>query len=922
MALDPVCGMTVDKDKAAGSFTYRGTEYYFCNVSCKDKFAANPKEFLSSAKAKETKKARPKAKPKGRVASETKATAKSKASPKSKTKSKSKSKSKAETRPASGSADVVSISLGLTGMSCASCAGKIEKGLAGAPGVLKATVNFAAEKASIEFDPRKTTEAALSEAVESLGYGVLSSKVTLHIGGMSCASCAGKIEKALGETPGVLKASVNFATEEASVELIPSADGEQRLKAVIVDLGYKVIEASSGEDLLEQKERLRVEEYKALKKKITVGAILSAIILILTYPGVTGVTRLTGLEGQSWFIVQFFLALPVQFWCGRQFYVGAIASARHKTTNMNTLIAVGTSAAFLYSMVATFLPSLFTSGGFTPEAYYDTSAIIIVLILIGRILEAGAKGRTGAAIKKLMGMQARTARVVRDGKELEIPVEDVLPGDIVLVRPGEKIPVDGLVVEGHSTIDESMISGESMPVTKAKGDTVIGATVNGTGAFRFKAMKVGKDTALAQIIRMVEEAQGSKPPIARLADLIASYFVPVVFVIAILTFFVWILFGPAPALTYAMLNFVGVLIIACPCALGLATPTSIMVGTGLGAENGILIKGGEALETAHGLTAIVLDKTGTLTEGRPSVREIVTVKGFTEKDILFYTASAEKSSEHPLGEAIVREAEARKIKLSKPEKFEALPGKGIRALIKGKEVLLGNKRFMDDTSIDISSLEAREQELAEEGKTPMYVAIDNKAAGIVSVADKLKKNSKEAVAALRKLGLDVVMITGDNSRTAHAIGREIGLSSVLAEVLPADKAREVKKLQAAGKKVAMVGDGINDAPALAQADIGIAIGTGTDVAMEASDITLIGGDLRAIVTAIALSRATIRNIRQNLFWAFFYNTMLIPLAAGALYPFFGILLNPIFAAAAMGLSSVTVLSNALRLRWFKPPVKL
>jgi len=421
---------------------------------------------------------------------------------------------------------------------------------------------------------------------------------------------------------------------------------------------------------------------------------------------------------------------------------------------------------------------------------------------------------------------------------------------------------------------------------------------------------------------MVEEAQGSKPPIARLADLIASYFVPAVIGIAVITFIVWYAFGPAPSLTYAMLNFVAVLIIACPCALGLATPTSIMVGTGRGAENGILIKGGEALETAHGLTAIVLDKTGTLTEGRPSVTDLVRAGGFTEKDILFYAASSEKASEHPLGEAIVREAEARKIKLSKPEKFEAIPGKGIRTIIKGKEVLLGNKRLMDDTSIDISSLEAREQELAEEGKTPMYLAVDKKAAGIVSVADKLKKNSKEAVAALREMGLDVVMITGDNSRTAHAIGAEIGLTSVLAEVLPEDKAREVKKLQAAGKKVAMVGDGINDAPALAQADIGIAIGTGTDVAMEASDITLIGGDLRAIVTAIALSRATIRNIRQNLFWAFFYNTILIPLAAGVLYPSFGILLSPVFAAAAMGFSSVTVLSNALRLRWFKPPIKL
>ncbi len=902
MAQDPVCGMTVEKSKAAGTFTYKNKKYYFCNVNCKKKFTANPGEFLPGVKKKTAKKTESRLK--------------------SKIKSKSVPKSKASARSSKPKTSAKSLTLGLTGMSCASCAAKIEKGLKAVPGVVKASVNFAAEKAAIEYDAARVGETDIRSAVTALGYGVLSSKLTIHIGGMSCASCAAKIEKGLKDVPGVLKASVNFAAEEAAVEFIPSPGGAERLKKAVTALGYKVLEAESGEDLLQQKERASREEYRDLQKKIFVGACLSISILIMTHPGITGLNRIFGFSRETWFVLQFLFALPVQFWCGLRFYTGAIASARHRTTDMNTLITVGTSSAFLYSMAATFIPSLFTSSGFTPEVYYDTSAIIIVLILTGRLLEARAKGRTGAAIKKLMGMQARTARVERDGAELEIPVEEVIPGDIVLVRPGEKIPVDGTVVEGHSSIDESMISGESMPVTKKEGDTVIGATMNGTGAFRFKAEKVGSETALAQIIRMVEEAQGSKPPIARLADLIASYFVPAVIGIAVITFIVWYAFGPAPSLTYAMLNFVAVLIIACPCALGLATPTSIMVGTGRGAENGILIKGGEALETAHGLTAIVLDKTGTLTEGRPSVTDLVTAGGFTEKDLLFYAASSEKASEHPLGEAIVREAEGRKIKLSRPDKFEAVPGKGIRTIIRGKEVLLGNKRLMDDTSIDISSLEARERELAEEGKTPMYLAIDSKAAGIVSVADKLKKNSKEAVAALREMGLDVVMITGDNSRTARAIGAEIGLTSVLAEVLPEDKAREVKKLQAAGKKVAMVGDGINDAPALAQADIGIAIGTGTDVAMEASDITLIGGDLRSIVTAIALSRATIRNIRQNLFWAFFYNTILIPLAAGALYPSFGILLSPVFAAAAMGFSSVTVLSNALRLRWFKPPIKL
>ncbi|MFQ5480357.1 MAG: heavy metal translocating P-type ATPase [Thermodesulfobacteriota bacterium] len=899
MARDPVCGMTVERTRAAGTFLYNKKKYYFCSLNCKEKFSTDPQSFLTQSKKKERKKTR------GRAGSKARPGVKAKAEVKAK--------------PFGEKTGVKSITLGLTGMSCASCAAKIEKALREVAGVVKVSVNFAAEKAAIEYEPSRVGEADLISVIEGLGYGVLSSKLTLHIGGMSCASCAAKIEKALAEVSGVVKASVNFAAEEAAVEFIPSADGEGRLHKAVTSLGYKVLEAESGEDLLAQKERAAQEEYSALRKKILVGAILSISIFIMTHPDLAGLNRIFGFGRQTWFVLQFFFALPVQFWCGLQFYRGAIASARHRTTDMNTLIAVGTSSAFLYSMAASFIPSLFTSSGFTPEVYYDTSAIIIVLILTGRLLEARAKGRTGAAIKKLMGLRARRARVIRDDSELEIPVEDVMPGDIVLVRPGEKIPVDGTVVEGHTTIDESMISGESMPVAKKEGDRVIGATVNGTGAFSFRAEKVGADTALAQIIRMVEEAQGSKPPIARLADFIASYFVPAVICIALLTFIIWYAFGPAPSLTYAMLNFVAVLIIACPCALGLATPTSIMVGTGRGAENGILIKGGEALETAHGLTAIVLDKTGTITEGRPSVRDLVTSGDFTEEDILFNAASAERSSEHPLGEAIIREAEARGIKLSKPEKFEALPGKGIRTVIKGREVLLGNKTFMDESGIDISTLEMRERQLADEGKTPMYMALDSKAAGIVSVADKLKAHSKEAVAALQKMGLGVVMITGDNSRTANAIGTEIGLTSVLAEVLPEDKAEEVKKLQAAGKKVAMVGDGINDAPALAQADIGIAIGTGTDVAMEASDITLIGGDLRSIVTAIALSRATIRNIRQNLFWAFFYNTILIPLAAGALYPAFGILLSPVFAAAAMGLSSVTVLSNALRLRWFRPP---
>jgi P-type Cu+ transporter len=587
---------------------------------------------------------------------------------------------------------------------------------------------------------------------------------------------------------------------------------------------------------------------------------------------------------------------------------------------MNTLIAVGTSAAYLYSVLAIFFPSLFAVQGLAPEVYFDTAGAIIVLILLGRLLEARAKGQTSEAIKKLIGLQAKTARVVRDGKEMDIPVEEVAIGDLVVVRPGEKVPVDGIVKEGHSSMDESMVTGESMPVEKNPGDEVIGATINKTGSFTFEAKKVGKDTMLAQIIKMVEEAQGSKPPIARLADVIASYFVPAVIGIAIITFIVWYIGGPVPALTYAVLNFVAVLIIACPCALGLATPTSIMVGTGNGAENGILIRGGEALETAHKLTAIVMDKTGTLTKGQPSVTDIVEAAGYRKEDILRFAASAEKGSEHPLGEAIVNRAKEENLPLISPKDFRAIAGHGIEATIDGKSLLMGNVKLMNDRGIKLDDLEKKAEVLSNQGKTPMYVAVDQNPAGIIAVADTLKENSKEAVDALHKMGIEVAMITGDNRRTAEAIAKQIGIDRVLAEVLPEGKAVEVKKLQAEGKKVGMVGDGINDAPALAQADVGIAIGTGTDVAMESSDITLIGGDLRGVVTAIALSKATIRNIKQNLFWAFAYNTILIPVAAGILFPFFGILLNPIFAAAAMGLSSVTVVSNALRLRRFKPPV--
>jgi len=744
-------------------------------------------------------------------------------------------------------------------------------------------------------------------------------KITLPIQGMTCASCVARVEKALNSVKGVVKATVNLATEKATVEYSPEIVSVRELKRTVTDSGYKVLDVEE-KDLVEKEKAAREAEFKRLRNKLFIGVILVIPIFLLGHWETLGLDRLLEWDRQTNFILQLLFQTPIQFWVGWQFYVGVWKTAKHRTTDMNTLIAVGTSAAYAYSVIAIFLPELFSAKGLIATVYFDTAGTIIVLILLGRLLEARAKGQTSEAIKKLMGLQAKTARVLQGGKEIDIPMEEVEVGDIVVVRPGEKVPVDGIIKEGHSSLDESMITGESIPVEKKAGDKVIGATINKTGTFQFEAKRVGKDTMLSQIIKMVEEAQGSKPPIARMADIIASYFVPAVIGIAILTFVIWYFFGPVPALTYAMLNFVAVLIIACPCALGLATPTSIMVGTGKGAENGVLIRSGEALETAHKLNAIVLDKTGTLTKGEPSVTDILTSKDFKPETILMLSASAERGSEHPLGEAIVTKAKEQGLTLEAPSDFNAIPGYGIEAAINGKKVLLGNIKLMRDRKIEIGDLEKEAEDLSNQGKTPMYVAVDGSPGGIIAVADTLKDNSKEAVATLYKLGLEVIMITGDNQRTASAIAKQIGIKRVLAEVLPQVKASEVKKLQKEGKKVAMVGDGINDAPALAQADVGIAIGTGTDVAMEAADITLISGDLQGVVTAIALSKATIRNVRQNLFWAFAYNTVLIPVAAGVLFPFFGILLNPIFAAAAMGLSSVTVVSNALRLRRFKSPI--
>ncbi|MFQ5747458.1 MAG: heavy metal translocating P-type ATPase [Gemmatimonadota bacterium] len=811
--------------------------------------------------------------------------------------------------------DAANASLSLTGLAGRAEADAIEGALASVEGLRDARVNERTGELLLAFEPSRLRMAEVVETVEGMGYTVGRETLEVGVRGMHCASCVRTVEDALRDVPGVLGADVSPATDSATVEYFPSLVDFEAVKGAIEASGYGA--ERLGEAAPAEASDDRRAEYRSLIRKFRFAAIISVPVLVTAYPewvpGLSGLSR----TAVRWiWALDALLALSVLLYSGRSFLTGAVAAFRHRSADMNTLIAIGTSAAWIFSVVAISAPGLFPAG--TAEPFFDVVAVVIALVVLGQALEVRAKGRTSDAIRKLLDLQAKTARVVRDGVEIDIPVEEVEVDDLVIVRPGEKIPVDGVVVDGRSAVDEAMVTGESIPVEKGPEDAVIGATINRTGSLTLRATRVGKDTALAQIVKMVRQAQGSKAPIARTVDVVASYFVPAVMLVGLFAFGAWYTLGPDPRITYAIVALVTVLIIACPCALGLATPMSLMVGVGKAAEKGVLIRNGEALQAARSLDTIVLDKTGTVTKGRPELTDVLPAPGLDETEILRFAASAERRSEHPLGEAIVRGAEERSLGLVDPEGFEAIPGHGLEASVAGRQVLLGNLKLMTDRGIDFGSLGDEAVRLADGGKTPMFVAVDGRAGGLVAVADTLKEDSVAAVKALGRLGLEVVMITGDNRRTAAAIAAQAGIERVLAEVLPEDKAAEVRKLQAEGRKVAMVGDGINDAPALAQADVGIAIGTGTDVAIEAAEITLVGGSLRGVVLAIEISKQTFRNIKQNLAGAFGYNTLGVPIAAGALYPAFGVLLSPLIAGAAMAFSSVTVVTNANRLRSYEP----
>lgn len=809
----------------------------------------------------------------------------------------------------------------IEGMTCASCAQTVEKATAKLSGVSKATVNLATEKLNIEYDENKLSESDIQKAVSDAGYEALSNvqQRTFDIEGMTCASCAQTIEKATNKLAGVSKASVNLATEKMVVDFDPSAINVSDITKAVSDAGYEAIEQVDSADTVDKDREKKQKHIKEMWQRFWMSAVFTVPLLYVAMGHMVGLPLPAIIDPmmhpETFAMVQLILTIPVLY-LGRSFFTVGFKALFKGHPNMDSLVALGTSAAVAYSLYGT---AMIFAGDpqFTMALYYESAGVILTLITLGKYFEAVSKGKTSEAIKKLMGLAPKNARVFRNGQEMEIPVDSVQLDDTIIVRPGEKIPVDGVVIEGSSAIDESMLTGESMPVEKKVGDNVIGASINKNGSFRFKATKVGKDTALSQIIKLVEDAQGSKAPIAKMADKISGVFVPIVMVLSVLAGLAWYFLGQE-SWVFALTITISVLVIACPCALGLATPTAIMVGTGKGAENGVLIKSGDALETTHKIQTIVFDKTGTITEGKPKVTDIVTANDISRDELLRLAASAEKGSEHPLGEAIVNGAEEKNLAFAQTEDFAAIPGHGIEVTIEGSRLLLGNKKLMDDRGISLGNLGFTSDQLAEQGKTPMYIAKDGTIAGIIAVADTIKPNSIPAIKKLHQMGIEVAMITGDNKRTAQAIAKQVGIDRVLSEVLPEDKANEVMKLQKEGKKVAMVGDGINDAPALAQADIGIAIGSGTDVAMESADIVLMRSDLMDVPTAVELSKATIKNIKENLFWAFAYNTLGIPVAMGVLYLFGGPLLNPMIAGAAMSFSSVSVLLNALRLKGFKP----
>lgn len=855
---DPICGMEVNEKTAKFSAVKDGKTFYFCSKRCHDSFTK-----------------------------------------------------KTEEHHAKNSHESEKCTINIDGMSCASCVATIEKALKKNKGVKSALVNLASQKALVEYDYNKVSKEKLEKTIENAGYKVIkkSSKddniLNLKVIGMDNPHCISIVGSALDKLKGIVSKEL-LPTEKATIFYDPNIINPSKIRQTIKDVGYNTFFDTDNKD---EEKKARDREIKVLKYKTITSIILSLPLLYFAMAPHIGLPIGAFIE-QNMAILQLIITTPIMI-VGYEFFTkGFKAVINTRTANMDTLVAIGTGSAYIFSIYSTLIGNI-------DQLYFEVAGILIAFILLGRFLEAKAKGKTGEAIKKLMGLSAKTAVVVRNGKEIEVPINDVVVDDIVVIKPGQKVPVDGIIIKGHSSIDESMITGESIPVEKTVGAKVIGATINKTGSFQFRATNVGSETALAQIIKMVEEAQGSKAPIQRLADIISSYFVPVVVGVAIISSIIWYFFG---GFAFALSIFVAVLIIACPCALGLATPTAIMVGTGKGAENGILFKNAESLQIAQKINTIVFDKTGTLTKGEPQVTDIISLSKYKKNDLLLYSAVAEKNSEHPLGDAIVNHAKEKKLSLDDPNKFNSLTGRGIEVKYKNLIIDLGNRKLMEEKKIDYNNASKDLNRLENEGKTAMLIAINKEMAGIIAVADTLKEYSAEAIKVLNNMNVESIMITGDNKRTAQAIAKQLGMKRILSEVLPQDKANEIKKLQKEGKKVAMVGDGINDAPALSQADIGIAIGSGTDVAIESGDIVLIKEDLRDVVVAMDLSRYTMRKIKQNLFWAFFYNSLGIPLAAGALYPFTGFLLNPIIAGLAMAFSSVSVVSNSLLMRRYKKPI--